>query len=487
MSSLKGYRYSTFYLVFEHQYLPSLRKLDLSLSDSLVQTPDFTGMPNLEYLNLEYCRKLEEVHYSLAYCEKLIELNLNWCTNLGRFPWVNMKSLESMDLQYCNSLREFPEFAGAMKSELVILSANSGIRELPSSIQYLTHLTELDLSGMKNLEALPSSIVKLKGLVTLNVSYCSKIKSLPEEIGDLENLEGLDATFTLISRPPSSVVRLNKLKSLKFLSSSNFIDGRIPEDIGYLSSLKGLLLQGDNFEHLPQSIAQLGALRVLYLVNCKRLTQLPEFPPQLDTICADWHNDLICNSLFQNISSFQHDISASDSLSLRVFTSSGSNIPSWFHHQGMDKSVSVNLHENWYVSDNFLGFAVCYSGSLIENTAQLIISSEGMPCITQKLVLSKHSEYTYAKIQFFLVPFAGIWDTSNANGKTPNDYGHIMLSFPEKLKKCGLRLFYKDESELVETNEEPPTELSIGMRRIRYDDSEHHEEASCSYSKKQRS
>ncbi|WMV28393.1 hypothetical protein MTR67_021778 [Solanum verrucosum] len=446
----------------EHIHLPSLRKLDLIFSESLVQTPDFTGMPNLEYLYLENCK-----------------------------------------------------FLGTMKPELVSLSVNSGIRELPLSIQYQTLLTELDLSDMKNLEALPSSIVKLKGLVKLDVSCCFTLKSLPEEIGDLENLEELDASCTLISRPPSSIVRLNKLKSLKFanyvredevyfvfppinggllsleileLSSSKFIDGRIPEDIGYLSSLKELHLEGDNFEHLPQSIAQLGALRFLYLADCTRLTRLPEFPPQLDTICADWRNDLICNSLFQNISSFQHDISASDSLSLRVFASEWSNIPSWFHYQGMDKSVSVNLPENWYVSDNFLGFAVCYSGRLIQNTAQLIISSEGMPCITQKLVLSNHSEfYIYSKIQFFLVPFAGLWDTSNANGKTPNDYGHIMLSFPEELEECGLRLFYKDESEHVETNDEPSTELSLGIRRIRYDDSEHHEEASCSSSKKQRS
>uniref|UniRef100_A0A0V0GX24 Putative ovule protein n=1 Tax=Solanum chacoense TaxID=4108 RepID=A0A0V0GX24_SOLCH len=59
------------------------------------------------------------------------------------------------------------------------------------------------------------------------------------------------------------------------------------------------------------------------------------------------------------------------SLSQRVFSIElGGNkfslqqIPSWFHHRGMDKSVSVNLPENWYVPDNFLGFAVCYFGRL---------------------------------------------------------------------------------------------------------------------------
>ncbi|KAG5628101.1 hypothetical protein H5410_013319 [Solanum commersonii] len=77
------------------QQFLSLQKIDLSYSDSLKRTPDFKGMPNLEYLNLEYCRSLEEVHPSLKYCDKLIQLNLYVCTRLERFPYVNMESLES--------------------------------------------------------------------------------------------------------------------------------------------------------------------------------------------------------------------------------------------------------------------------------------------------------------------------------------------------------------------------------------------------------
>ncbi|KAL3371073.1 hypothetical protein AABB24_007883 [Solanum stoloniferum] len=185
-----------------------------------------------------------------------------------------------------------------------IMTSYSGIRELPLSFFDLQpHLTELHLNDMENLVSLPSSICKSKGLVKLSVSFCSKLESLPEEIGDLENLEKLDASYTLISRFPSSIVRLNKLKSLSFrkgksedrvyfvfplvnkgllsledldLSYCNIIDGRLPEDIGSLSSLEELNLCGNKFEHLPQSISELGALRSLNLYNCKRLTQLPE-------------------------------------------------------------------------------------------------------------------------------------------------------------------------------------------------------------------
>ncbi|KAG5606480.1 hypothetical protein H5410_027972 [Solanum commersonii] len=254
-------------------------KLDLSFSDNLIRTPDFTGMPNLEYLNLIKCIGLEEVHQSLEYCAKLIQLRLHGCISLMRIPCVNV---ESLDLQYCFSLEKFRKIVGRVKPD-----------------------------SMKNLVALPSSICKLKDLVKLQLVYNSKLKSFPEEIGGLVNLEVLDASRTLISRPPSSIVRLNKLKILLFglptleervdveervffvfphvneglrsleilgLSECNLIDGGLPEDIGCLYSLKELYLNENNFEQLPQSITQLGALQTLHLSYCKRLTQLPEFP-----------------------------------------------------------------------------------------------------------------------------------------------------------------------------------------------------------------
>ncbi|XP_055828832.1 TMV resistance protein N-like isoform X2 [Solanum dulcamara] len=484
-------RWSSLHLLWnETKQFPSLRRVDLSYSRGLKRTPDFTGMPNLEHLNLANCTSLEEVHHSLGCSRKLIELKLCHCGRLERFPYVNAESLESLDLVGCSRLEKFPEIVGIMKPKLEIKMQLSGIRELPLSINHaLAHFTELDLSRLNSLVALPSSICKLKGLVKLHLSDCSKLESLPEEIGDLEKLEELDARYTLISRPPSSIVRLNKLKLLTFekgkaedrayfvfpqvneglhslerlnLTYCNLIDGGLPEDIGSLSSLKELTLKGNNFEHLPRNIAQLGALRVLVLSDCKRLTQLPEFPQQLDTINADWSNDLICNSLFQNISSLQHGISLSDSLSLRVFTSWERDIPSWFHHQRIGTSVTVYLPENWYVSDKFFGFAVCCFGKLIDITAHLIPLSKhydytdinGMSSITQIFSLSNHSKYT--GINFLLVPLAGLWNASNANGKTPNDYGRIKLFSTGERKKFGVRLMYKDE---------------------------HHEEASCSSSK----
>ncbi|OIT02262.1 PREDICTED: TMV resistance protein N-like [Nicotiana attenuata] len=541
---------------FEHlppsiAQLGALRSLDLTNCKRLKELPDFVGMPNLDTLNLSNCLNLEEVHHSLGFFRKLCTLELTNCKRLKRFPALCIDSLKYLCLYECSNLESFPEILGSMELEIHMLDSVT---------------RDLDLRGLENLVTLPSSICKLKSLVNLDVSGCSKLVSFPEAIGNLQNLERLDARDTLISQPPCSIVRLNKLRFLSFakqksevgledevnfvfppvaeglhsleilnLSYCNLIDGGLPEDIGCLSSLEVLYLRGNNFEHLPRSIAQLGALRSLYLTVCRSLTQLPELPPDLDELHADCHmvlksihnlatkkkklqrliftplhdkddayNDSIYNlfahSLFQNIASLQHDISASDSLSQRVFTIEhpGKKIPSWFRYHGIDTSVSVNLPENWYVHDNFLGFAVCYSGSLIETTAQLIpLCNDEMSWMTQKLALCNHSKYdTESTIQLFLVTLAGLWDTSKANGKTPNDYGLIRLLFCGEMKEFGLRLLYKDETELqallqMRENNDEPTEQCIGIRTGRYDNSEHHDsminEASCSSCKKQRS
>ncbi|KAG5589258.1 hypothetical protein H5410_039772 [Solanum commersonii] len=548
------------------QHFPSLRRINLSFSRSLIRTPVFTGMPNLEYLNLEGCSNLEEVHHSLGCSRKLIELNLSWCVSLKRFPCVNVESLESLNLQHCCSLEKFPEILGRIKPlELDIQMRKNVIGELPSSVfQHQARLTELDLSFLINIIALPSSIGMLKGLVKLHVRYCSKLEILPEEIGDLENLEKLDASYSrLISQPPASIIRLNKLKFLSFekgntkvghkdgvcfvfpqvneglcsleylnLNYCNLIDGGLPEDIGCLSSLKELYLWGNNFEHLPRSMAQLGTLKFLNLSHCKKIKELPGFTgmPNLETLnlikCMNLfeiHHSLgflkkLCGltltnciqlkrfpglcidslkylclrdcsslekfpeifgsmklksdihmldnvmrdlnsmyisfprSLSQDIVSLQQGmISASDSLSLRVFTvvHCGNKIPSWFHHRGTGKTVSVNLPENWYVRDDLLGFAVCYSGNLIDTTTHLIpLRDDGMPWMTQKLELSSLPNYdTGCTIHFFVVPLASLWDTSTANGNTPNDYGLITFSFSGGMEEYGFRLLYKDELE----------------------------------------
>nr|AFA41488.1 N-like putative resistance gene 3 [Solanum tuberosum] len=321
------------------QQFLSLQRLNLCSSYSLKRTPDFKGMPNLEYLNLEECRSLEEVHPSLKYCKKLIELNLCKCESLERFPYVNVESLESLNLKNCYTLEKFPEIDGRMKqgTAIKIMTSYTRITELPLSFfDHQPHLKKLHLDGMTNLASLPNSICKSKGLVKLHVSDCSKLESLPEDIGSLSSLKELHLRGNKFEHFPRSISQLGALeyldlsdckrltqlpedigslsslkelhlrgnkfehlpRSISQLGALEYLDlsdckrlTQLPEDIGCLSSLKELYLEGNNFEHLPRSIAQLGALQTLDLSHCKKVTQLPEFPQKLHAIYADWRND----------------------------------------------------------------------------------------------------------------------------------------------------------------------------------------------------
>uniref|UniRef100_M1D8F9 Resistance gene n=1 Tax=Solanum tuberosum TaxID=4113 RepID=M1D8F9_SOLTU len=309
----------------------------MARSQLLYKASANTGeMPNLEHLNLKKCGNLKKVPSSLGYCKKLIYLSLHRCRGLESFPCVNVESLLYLNLEFCHSLEKFPEILGRMKPEgntIIYYSAPSSsyiariefyVKPCSSSQQHcigmLKGLVNLNVSFCSKLETLPGEIGNLGNLEKLDVSWCSKHESLTEEIGDLDNLEKLKASYTQISQPPFSIVQLNKLIFLSFerqcledrvyfvfpqvnggllslhildLSFCNIIDEGLLENIGSLSSLKELHLSGNNFDHLPGSIAQLVALKTLYLSSCERLTQLPEFLEQLDTISADWSNDLI--------------------------------------------------------------------------------------------------------------------------------------------------------------------------------------------------
>ncbi|XP_028773069.1 disease resistance protein RPP2B-like [Neltuma alba] len=86
--------------------LPMLRKMNLCGSKSLVKTPDFGGVPNLERLELEGCTGLLQLHPSIAELSKLKSLNLRGCTNLVSITnsLFSLNSLQVLNLAGCSEL-----------------------------------------------------------------------------------------------------------------------------------------------------------------------------------------------------------------------------------------------------------------------------------------------------------------------------------------------------------------------------------------------
>ncbi|XP_021801963.1 TMV resistance protein N-like isoform X2 [Prunus avium] len=297
--------------------LPKLKCMDLSYSDQLTSTPDFTGIPNLEILLLQHCTNLVEVHSSFAVLKRLKVLDLSYCNGINSLPSeVEMDSLINFNLSDCSKVKKIPEFVGQMNNLSHLYLRGTAIEEIPSSIERLVGLTTLDISNCKSLLGLPSAICNLKCLAELHLEGCSEIDKMPGEMESLgllylkrtamreplvvmKNLVCLsfhgsvaksstskDGLFRKSHPDPdpwglvlSSLNRLCSLSTLD-LSDCNIGEGAIPDDIGCLSSLRELNLSGNNFVSLPSSIRFLSKLELLELVGCERLEQLPDLPPK---------------------------------------------------------------------------------------------------------------------------------------------------------------------------------------------------------------
>ncbi|KAI9088235.1 hypothetical protein K1719_029956 [Acacia pycnantha] len=148
--------------------LHKLRTIELSCSDDLMETPDFSGTPNLQKLVFNYCDSLIRVHESVGQLKNLVELSLRYCTNLETLPnCLDINSLEVFVLGECLKLEKLPEFSKNMR-----------------------RLYFLDVKGTK-ISEIPLSIINLENLKYLDLSACSELKSVPE-------------------LPPNSIIRANK-------------------------------------------------------------------------------------------------------------------------------------------------------------------------------------------------------------------------------------------------------------------------------------
>ncbi|KAL6126009.1 hypothetical protein ACLB2K_074060 [Fragaria x ananassa] len=378
----------------------NLKYIDLSFSENLIKTPDFSGILNLERLVLEGCTNVVEIHSSIAFLKKLKILNFTSCKSIRSLPSeVQMESLEVFILSGCSRLKIIPEFLGPMRNLSILSLDGTAIVEAPASVECLIGLISLDLRDCKSLLRLPSGICSLKALKSLNMSGCSKLVNFPESLGKIECLKELDLSGTALSELPSSIVLMKNLEVLSFrgckgpapkpwhsflpfgsfqrncpepmralvltslndlctvrkldLSDCSFCEGAIPDEIGCLSSLEELNLGGNNFANLPASIRWLSKLTFLNLEGCKKLQLLPDLPS----------NEELTGTLPFIIHSFN-------------IVTPGSEIPEWFTNQTAGDSLVVKLPCK-PSRNNSVGFALCVVFEAEENRASIELDHSG--------------------------------------------------------------------------------------------------------------
>ncbi|XP_034701582.1 disease resistance protein RPV1-like isoform X1 [Vitis riparia] len=314
-------------------HMESLQNLNLSGCSKLKKFPEVQGaMDNLSELSLKGTA-IKGLPLSIEYLNGLALLNLGECKSLDSLPSFifKLKSLKTLILSNCSRLKKLPEIGENMESLKELFLDDTGLRELPSSIEHLNGLVLLKLKNCKKLASLPESICKLTSLQTLTLSGCSELKKLPDDMGSLQCLVKLKANGTGIQEVPTSITLLTKLEVLSLagckggesksrnlalslrasptdglrpsflpvlcplkklnLSDCNLLEGGLPSDLSSLSWLECLDLSRNSFITVP-SLSRLPRLNRLILEHCKSLRSLPELPSSIEELVA---ND--CTSL----------------------------------------------------------------------------------------------------------------------------------------------------------------------------------------------
>ena len=314
--------------------MESLQNLNLSGCSKLKKFPEVQGaMDNLSELSLKGTA-IKGLPLSIEYLNGLALLNLEECKSLESLPGCifKLKSLKTLILSNCLRLKKLPEIQENMESLKELFLDDTGLRELPSSIEHLNGLVLLKLKNCKRLASLPESICKLTSLQTLTLSGCSELKKLPDDMGSLQCLLKLKANGSGIQEVPTSITLLTKLQVLSLagckgggsksknlalslrasptdglrlssltvlhslkklnLSDRNLLEGALPSDLSSLSWLECLDLSRNNFITVPTSLSRLPHLRRLIVEHCKNLQSLPELPSSIKVLLA---ND--CTSL----------------------------------------------------------------------------------------------------------------------------------------------------------------------------------------------
>ncbi|XP_050291332.1 disease resistance protein RUN1-like isoform X4 [Quercus robur] len=323
---------------------PNLVELILSCCYKLVTVHELCA-PNLVKLDLFCCFKLVTVHESVGFLDRLRKWELRGCESLQNLPNnLRLKSLEEFFLSNCSMLEEFPNILHQeMKSLKSLHLSYSGIRELPSSIGYLTQLTGLWLYGCHNLRDLPDSIGYLTQLTLLDLDGCHNLRDLPDSIYKLQMLEHFYFDSAKLRPPCNSFDGLSqygflRLWDLRFSGCGNKLDFLTKPN--YFPLLGFLSLSGTDIVSIPESLNRFTTLETLLISNCQQLRQILGLPPFLKYLNASHCTSLDAQSSSRLLNQIGEIICEGEKSDIYVY-------PSWLNPKLQTRDL---FHED--VNDN---------------------------------------------------------------------------------------------------------------------------------------
>ncbi|WMV48343.1 hypothetical protein MTR67_041728 [Solanum verrucosum] len=389
------------------QYCRSLKELNLSDCKRLRSTPNFRGSRSLETLSLENCSSLKEIHPSIGNLERLTDLQLNGCKKISDLPSsiCQLKSLKYLDISYCSSLQTLPVDIGDMHSLRHIYARDTGIKQLPESVEMLRNLEEL-LVGGRNLEAKRSfSRRRVRHIESLSIFI-----------------------FHL---------------SLPYFGLS---EDDIPRDIGRLSNLHYLDLSGNSFLHLPFDFSKLPLLMYLYLNDW--LDNLPSID-KMDMInCTRLQNPLnegFFSAPALSIPSREHQRYER----LQVYVESN-EIPDWCSNKVTAPSMRLTMPTVDNNEYNFLGMVVWFV------------------CHCNVLTLHQYFDVTVSHIMSSAFPFSLDFDIAEPDSQGEISCVYYFSYSNDTLPFKGLNIKGREQITVEEGTDEG-TVMKIGIHLLYLD------------------
>ncbi|XP_017236641.1 disease resistance protein RPV1 isoform X2 [Daucus carota subsp. sativus] len=153
------------------QVFQKLKTLNMSHSLDLTTTPDFNRLQCLETLNLEGCKRLEEVDKSIGCLKGLVSLNMRHCVNLKSLPSDirNLTSLKNFELADCHQLLSITDLPPNLK--WLWAGRCESVNKLPN----LSNLKQLEILELTNCSGLTTihGLEELTSIQRLHVEGCN--------------------------------------------------------------------------------------------------------------------------------------------------------------------------------------------------------------------------------------------------------------------------------------------------------------------------
>nr|XP_016496970.1 PREDICTED: disease resistance protein TAO1-like isoform X1 [Nicotiana tabacum] len=338
------------------QCCKSLKELNLSHCKQLRSTPNFNGSLSLETLHLYGCSSLTEIHPSIGNLFRLSYLYIDGCKRLTDLPSsiCQLISVDYLSISNCSSIKTLPDNVGDMKSLRCLDASDTGIKQLPRSVEMLRNLERLDVGG-RNLEAKRS--IYRRGVHRIQYS-------LPTFVYDL--------SLTYCNLSEADIPRnIGSLSSLKYIDLSGKSFHCLPIDFSKLRLLEKLSLKDcENLQTLL-SVSNLENLYTIKLENCRKLVKIIELDnlPSIEQI-----NMINCNSL-QN--PFNEGFFSAPALyasrndrymmqaTVRIYLECD-EIPEWCRNQVTASSMCLTLPTHNNEEYHFLGMVLWFVSDLLD-------------------------------------------------------------------------------------------------------------------------